>query len=193
MAFSWLIHVDDPSSTWGLDQPPASSTPPVEPSGPRLRPLPRDVGQREAHPLGLTYHPEVTNEKKRPRLVVVLWCMYIGDEVNTQFLSPPGFLTIYVSFFEECNHILKASGYPSSTFFHQISWICDWPRREGPKWWLKMVMHPLAQSEQNQPKNKSSGFILKDDCFYLEIILYNPQVLFGKMFLFKDVRSGKLT
>ena len=55
------------------------------------------------------------------------------------------------------------------------------------------MMSPLAQSVQNHPKNKSSGFILKDDCFYLEIILYNPQVLFGKMSLFKDVHSGKLT
>lgn len=62
-----------------------------------------------------------------------------------------------------------------------------------PKWWLKMVMHPLAQSVQIHPKNKSWGFTLKDYCFYLEIILYNPQVLVGKMFLFKDVRSGKLT
>ena len=93
--------------------------------------------------------------------------------------SYPVFVTTrifdHICFFFLKNVITQEfSGYPSSTFFHQISWICDWPRCEGkkwtknmfPKWWLNMVMSPLAQSVQKSPRET------------------HPRVLFQRMIVF---------
>ena len=76
------------------------------------------------------------------------------------------------------------SGYPSSNVFPPDLLDLRLATMRRAQMVVKNGDASLAQSVQNHPKNKSSGFILKMIVLYLEIILYNPQVLFGKIFLF---------